>query len=73
MSDEQLLEVIGQRTKNERKIEHLTAQRDDMIVAMRGVTACFNSRTESSTCAEDHHPSCHEYLTLVLKRVTGGK
>jgi hypothetical protein len=64
MTDEKLLEVIGERNKNRAKI-------DDLLVAMRGVIACFASRTESSTCINDHHPSCHEYLVSVLKRVEG--
>ncbi len=37
--------------------------------ALRGVLACFNSRTESSTCMEDHHPSCHEYLESIMAKV----
>ena len=73
MSDERLLEVIGERFKSRDAIEKLTVQRDDLIGSMRGVVACFASRTESSTCINDHHPSCQEYLTSVLKKVTGGK
>ncbi len=45
----------------------------DKVLALRtcllGVAACFNSRTESSTCIDDHHPSCHEYVTNVLAMV----
>ena len=55
------------------RVQQLMNERDDLIRAMRGVSACFRSRTESSKCTEDHHPSCHQYLELVLKRVTGGK
>ena len=72
MTDERLLEVIGERFKSRDAIEKLTTERDDMIFAMRGVITCFKSRTESSTCINDHHPSCQEYLTSVLKKVTGG-
>jgi hypothetical protein len=66
MTDEELLEVIGERNRNRDKI-------DDLIRAMRGVLACFRSRTESSTCSEDHHPSCQQYLASILKRVQGDK
>jgi len=51
--------------------EKVLTERDDMIVAMRGVLGCMKSRTESGTCIEDHHPSCREYLAHILKRVTG--
>lgn len=37
------------------------------IVSLRSVVGCFKSRTESSTCIEDHHPSCQAYLKWVLK------
>ncbi len=66
ISDERLLEIIGECNKNRDKI-------DQMRIAMRSVVACFNSRKDSSTCIEDHHPSCHEYLEHVLKRVIGGE
>jgi hypothetical protein len=52
--------------------EETKAERDSMIVAVRGVIACFKSRTRSSICSEDHHPSCQQYLEHVLKKVTGG-
>ena len=51
------------------RVQQLFDDRDDLIRALRGVIACFNSRKHSSTCSEDHHPSCHEYLEHVLKRV----
>jgi hypothetical protein len=38
-------------------------------VCLQGVAACFNSRTESSTCINDHHPSCLEYVNNVLEQV----
>jgi hypothetical protein len=69
MTDEELLEVIGERNKNRDKL-------DDLIRAMRGVIACFKSRVNGCDdvgCINDHHPSCREYLESVLKRVTGGK
>jgi hypothetical protein len=53
------------------KYDKVKAERDDLIRAMRGVVACFASRTESSTCTEDHHPSCQEYIVSVLKKVEG--
>ena len=31
-----------------------------------GVIACFTSRTESSTCINDHHPSCLAYAKSVI-------
>jgi hypothetical protein len=61
VTDEQLLEVIGERSKNRDTIQQLRT-------AMMGVIACFTSVTSSSTCVEDHHPSCLEYLKNVLKR-----
>jgi hypothetical protein len=62
MSDEELLEVIGERTKNRDKI-------DQCRIALRSVVGCMNSRVQSSTCIEDHHPSCREYLQHVLDRL----
>ena len=37
-----------------------------MILTLRHVRQCLKSRVESSTCVEDHHPSC---LTLVEARL----
>jgi hypothetical protein len=45
----------------------------EKVVALRiclmGVATCFRSRTESSTCIEDHHPNCVEYVNNVLANV----
>jgi len=38
-------------------------------VCLQGVAACFKSRVESSTCINDHHPSCAEYVGNVLEQV----
>ena len=38
-------------------------------IALMGVATCFRSRTQSSTCINDHHPCCAEYITSVLARV----
>jgi hypothetical protein len=68
MTDEELLEVIGERNLNRDKIKAL-------VTAMRGVVACFKSRVggcDDVGCINDHHPSCLIYLEGVLKRVTGG-
>jgi hypothetical protein len=43
------------------------------IQALRGVLACFKARTESSTCIEDHHPSCQQYIAGVLAKLQGDK
>ncbi len=48
------------------KYDEAKAQRDAMIVAVRGVITCFKSETKIN------HPSCLEYLESVLKKVTGG-
>lgn len=56
-------------------LNRVTAQRDDLIRAMRGVITCFKSRVNGCDdvgCINDHHPSCLQYLESVLKKVTGG-
>ncbi len=42
---------------------------DALRRAVMGVIACFKSRTESSTCIEDHHPSCQDYIASVLAKL----
>ena len=37
-----------------------------LLLTLRQLRQCFKSRVESSTCVEDHHPSC---LTLVEARL----
>lgn len=49
--------------------EEVKAERDVLYGALRLVKACFDSRTESSTCINDHHPHCNEYITSVLAKV----
>ena len=41
----------------------------ELRTALMLVATCFRSRTQSSTCINDHHPYCAEYVTSVLARV----
>jgi len=47
---------------DEEKIEYLTK-------TLQLVVACFKSRAESSTCIEDHHPSCLQLIEGRLKEI----
>ena len=50
---------------NEQHIE----EKESLVQALRQVVACFKSRAESSTCIEDHHPSCLAFIESKLKGV----
>lgn len=62
MTDEQVLEAVSERNRNRETILQLRT-------AVRSVVGCIKSRSRSSTCIEDHHPSCQQYLQYVLKRL----
>ncbi len=42
---------------------------EELRLCCRGVVGCFNSRVNSSTCTEDHHPSCKAYMVSVLAKL----
>lgn len=47
-------------TTDEEKIEAL-------VQTLRLVRQCFKSADQSSTCLEDHHPSCLHLVETLLK------
>ena len=52
---------------HEEDIAAVKEQRDTLRATLLQVVACFKSRAESSTCIEDHHPSCLAFIESRLK------
>ena len=64
MSDEELLEVIGERNKNRDRI-------DLCIRVMKNIAYCFDSVTAASWDINCKHPSCKELLLNTINKVEG--
>ncbi len=60
-----LVTVLNEQ--HDENMAELEIQRDALHSVLRQVVACFKSRAESSTCIEDHHPSCLGLLEATLK------
>ena len=65
--------LIAGAAQHEQDMAELEIQRDALHSVLRQVVACFKSRAESSTCIEDHHPSCLGLLEATLKVHDGFK
>ena len=53
---------------HDKEIAEVRLARDALRATLRQVVACFKSRTESSTCIEDHHPSCLAFIEARIKK-----
>ena len=63
--------LIAVAAQHEQDMAEVTTQRDALHSVLRQVVACFKSRVESSTCIEDHHPSCLAFIEARLKECDG--
>lgn len=57
--------IVANERRHKKEKEHL-------VKTLQQVVACFNSVDDSSTCINDHHPSCLVFIEARLKELNGG-